>query len=352
MGIADWLGLGKKKQPLPSEPIIEVPAAPTADSLSAALDDVERLARDGAVPPMVMARLKRVTGVVRQTIPRLDALGGDSASAYNVMATATDYLPGAIGGYLRLPATGPTAGRSTAARPPSSSSSTSSICSGRPWTRSSMPYAAPTPKRSSSTAASSRKSSARPRAERSASTRAPRCRRCRPNRVAHSPRPWAGDRGSGRGSVRGPAPGSLRAEPRRHRAVCRVTMTPATSPWRVHARARSRTPWTSRHTGPRNPDASPHRSEENPHDRHPPRAPGFAVDRLVAVAVRHGSQPRRRPAPKDSELCRRHRRIRPERGPRLGPGRGPRRRRFRCREWPSSRRHPGDASGARRRPPC
>lgn len=103
MGIADWLGLGKKKQPLPSEPIIEVPAAPTADSLSAALDDVERLARDGAVPPMVMAHLKRVTGVVRQTIPRLDALGGDSASAYNVMATATDYLPGAIGGYLRLP---------------------------------------------------------------------------------------------------------------------------------------------------------------------------------------------------------------------------------------------------------
>ena len=101
MGIGDWFGFGKKTET--REPIIEVPAAPTSESLLAALDGVEKLAKDGVVPPMVMARLKRVTNVVRQTIPRLDALGGDSASAYNVMATATDYLPGAIGGYLRLP---------------------------------------------------------------------------------------------------------------------------------------------------------------------------------------------------------------------------------------------------------
>jgi len=100
MGIGEWFGFGKKKEP---EPIIEVPAAPTSESLAAALDSVEAMARDGKVPPMVMARLKRVTNVVRQTIPRLDNLGAGSASAYNVMATATDYLPGAIGGYLRLP---------------------------------------------------------------------------------------------------------------------------------------------------------------------------------------------------------------------------------------------------------
>lgn len=100
MGIADWFGFGRKQEP---EPIIEVPAAPTSESLTAALDEVERIAREGAVPGLVMARLKRVTGIVRQTIPRLDALGAGSTSAYNVMATATDYLPGAIGGYLRLP---------------------------------------------------------------------------------------------------------------------------------------------------------------------------------------------------------------------------------------------------------
>lgn len=102
MGFADWFGRGKK-QPPPSEPIIEVPAAPTPQSLLAALDDVERMARDGVVPPMVMARLKRVTKIVRETIPRLANLGDSSYSAYNVMAVATDYLPGAIGGYLRLP---------------------------------------------------------------------------------------------------------------------------------------------------------------------------------------------------------------------------------------------------------
>ncbi len=38
-----------------------------------------------------------------QTLPRLRNLGLGSAEAYSVMATATDYLPEALGGYLRLP---------------------------------------------------------------------------------------------------------------------------------------------------------------------------------------------------------------------------------------------------------
>ncbi len=99
MGIGEWFGWGRKEP----EPIIEVPAPPTSDTLLRALDSVEAMARAGKVPPMVMARLKRVTNVVRQTVPRLDNLGGGSSSAYSVMATATDYLPGAVGGYLRLP---------------------------------------------------------------------------------------------------------------------------------------------------------------------------------------------------------------------------------------------------------
>ncbi len=51
---------------------------------------------------MVASRVNRVVRIVRETIPRLGNLGG-SAQAYSVMATATDYLPEAIGGYLRLP---------------------------------------------------------------------------------------------------------------------------------------------------------------------------------------------------------------------------------------------------------
>ena len=40
---------------------------------------------------------------VRDTMPRLRNLGLGSPEAYSVMATATDYLPEAIGGYTRLP---------------------------------------------------------------------------------------------------------------------------------------------------------------------------------------------------------------------------------------------------------
>ena len=61
------------------------------------------MAREGRVPGLVMARLRRVTETVRQTVPRLDRVGQGSYQGYSVMATATDYLPEALGGYLRLP---------------------------------------------------------------------------------------------------------------------------------------------------------------------------------------------------------------------------------------------------------
>ncbi|MEO3938097.1 hypothetical protein V3N99_15260 [Dermatophilaceae bacterium Soc4.6] len=100
MGIAAWFGFGSRA---PAEPQVSTPRAPNADDLVAAVDTVEQQARDGKVPPMVAARLGRVTRVVRDTVPRLDTLGAGSPSAYNVIATATNYLPDAIGGYLRLP---------------------------------------------------------------------------------------------------------------------------------------------------------------------------------------------------------------------------------------------------------
>jgi len=100
MGIGAWFGFGSRE---PQEPPASTPRAPTADDLVAAVDAVEQQAREGRVPAMVAARLRRVTRVVRDTVPRLDSLGPGSPSAYNVMATATNYLPDAIGGYLRLP---------------------------------------------------------------------------------------------------------------------------------------------------------------------------------------------------------------------------------------------------------
>ncbi len=82
---------------------LELPRVPTAQDLLAALDRVETLCVQGAVPGVVTSRVRRIGAVVRDTVPRLDRLGSGSPQAYTVMATATDYLPEAIGGYLRLP---------------------------------------------------------------------------------------------------------------------------------------------------------------------------------------------------------------------------------------------------------
>ncbi len=98
MGIGEWFGLGGRK-----EPETELTPAPTSTDLLTAVDRVEAMARDGRAPSMVLARLGKVARTIRQTIPRMDRLGAGNPQTYNVMATATDYLPEAIGGYLRLP---------------------------------------------------------------------------------------------------------------------------------------------------------------------------------------------------------------------------------------------------------
>lgn len=104
MALGDFLArFGGGQGGQPAEPAAPAtPAAPNRDDLGAALDRVEAMVAGGAVPSCVTARVERVTHVVRDTIPRLGAIRG-SASAYSVMATATDYLPEALGGYLRLP---------------------------------------------------------------------------------------------------------------------------------------------------------------------------------------------------------------------------------------------------------
>ena len=103
MGIGSWFGFGDKSarasEPQP-EPAHRVP---TSQDLLDAVDRVEQQAKDGKAPGMVQSRLGRVARTVRDTVPRLDTLGSGSPQAYNVMATATNYLPDAIGGYLRLP---------------------------------------------------------------------------------------------------------------------------------------------------------------------------------------------------------------------------------------------------------
>ncbi|QTE30831.1 hypothetical protein [Pengzhenrongella sicca] len=98
--VARAFGRGRAAEPAPRLVLAPVP---TSEDLIAAVGRAEAMVADGAVPAPVASRVARVTRVVRDAIPRLDRMGAGSPQAYSVMATATDYLPEAIAGYLRLP---------------------------------------------------------------------------------------------------------------------------------------------------------------------------------------------------------------------------------------------------------
>ena len=100
MGVRSWLDRLRGDDG-PAVPTV-APAPSEADIL-AALDTVAQLLRDGNAPPVVTSRVIRISQLVRDTLPRLRNLGAGSLDSYSVVATATDYLPEAVGGYLRLP---------------------------------------------------------------------------------------------------------------------------------------------------------------------------------------------------------------------------------------------------------
>lgn len=99
MGIFGWLR-GEQK---PADPETLASPAPTSQDIEAALVKAERMAIEGHAPTPVLARVLRIITVVRAIVPRLGNLGLDSQDAYTVVATATDYLPESVAGYLALP---------------------------------------------------------------------------------------------------------------------------------------------------------------------------------------------------------------------------------------------------------
>jgi hypothetical protein len=105
MGLREWIAkISRRSDPDPAWDLAAAsPPAPTEADIVAALDRTEAMVAGGVVPAVVVSRVKAVSSTLRQTLPRLRNLGLGSADAYSVMATATDYLPEAIGGYLRLP---------------------------------------------------------------------------------------------------------------------------------------------------------------------------------------------------------------------------------------------------------
>ena len=102
MGFWDWLTGKPEAEPAPVA-VPEVASAPTEADILTSLGSVEAMVTSSGVPAVVKSRALNVTRVVRATLPRLANLGLGSYDAYSVVATATDYLPEAIGAYLRLP---------------------------------------------------------------------------------------------------------------------------------------------------------------------------------------------------------------------------------------------------------
>ncbi|SOC52113.1 hypothetical protein [Ornithinimicrobium cerasi] len=103
MGFGDLLDRMLGRAPAtPDEERMVLPAPPTAEDVYAALDQTAELLASSALPSAVVARAGRVVDTVRDTVPRLRRISG-SDLGYTVVATATDYLPEAIGAYQRLP---------------------------------------------------------------------------------------------------------------------------------------------------------------------------------------------------------------------------------------------------------
>ena len=100
MGLFAWLRGDNNK---PAEPETLASPAPTKEDIEQALAKAERMVLDGHAPTPVLARVLRITTAVKAILPRLANLGLDSQDAYTVVATATDYLPESVAGYLALP---------------------------------------------------------------------------------------------------------------------------------------------------------------------------------------------------------------------------------------------------------
>ncbi len=100
MGLTSWWRRVTGAAPLEE---YVAPAAPTERDVLAALNRVNDMLTEGDAPPVVVSRVLAIARTIHQTLPRLRSLGLGSQESYAVVATATDYLPEAVGGYLRLP---------------------------------------------------------------------------------------------------------------------------------------------------------------------------------------------------------------------------------------------------------
>ncbi len=99
MGLKEWWAR-RQAGPDDSAPL---PAPPTERDVLASLNRVNAMLAEGNAPPVITTRVLRIARTINATMPRIRNLGLGSQEGYSVVATATTYLPEAVGAYLRLP---------------------------------------------------------------------------------------------------------------------------------------------------------------------------------------------------------------------------------------------------------
>lgn len=102
MGLKDWWRKATGGDAAP-EPAYTAPKPPGDEEILASLQRVHVMLDEGKASPFVRSRAVRIDKLIRDILPRLPQLGLGSVDAYSVVATATNYLPESVGGYLRLP---------------------------------------------------------------------------------------------------------------------------------------------------------------------------------------------------------------------------------------------------------
>jgi hypothetical protein len=97
VGFFDWF----RAEPEQAEAAVAGP--PTPEQISAALDTMDARVLEAQLSSPVIARVRRITQRLRQTLPRMTNAGLTSVDQYSLIATATSYLPQTVSSYVRLP---------------------------------------------------------------------------------------------------------------------------------------------------------------------------------------------------------------------------------------------------------
>ena len=103
MGVKDWWGRLRRDDAGVAPSSSASVSPPTEKEVLASLNRVNAMLTEAGAPPVVTSRVIRIARTINATLPRIRNLGLGSMEGYSVVATATTYLPEAVGAYLRLP---------------------------------------------------------------------------------------------------------------------------------------------------------------------------------------------------------------------------------------------------------